>query len=99
MDPVKEFESFGGGAQKASDLEEIVRRGRRAGSGEEELVEFVFIPVIVGGLEQFYNKVDDRRRIILWRRGWWMVVGLGGEVAEEGGEVWRGLGSKETKEL
>lgn len=76
-----------------------MRRGRRACGGEEELVEFVFVPVIVGGLEQFYNKGDDRRRIILWWRGWWMVVGLGGEVAEEGGEVWRRLGSKETKEL
>lgn len=86
FDVVEKEEGFLRGTQLAGDFEE-----RRRGGGEEEAVEMsVSGPVIwVGGLEEgdyLWNGVGFGGQL-RWRWRWrlWMVLGLGGEVAEGGG--------------
>lgn len=84
FDVVEKEEGFLGGTQLAGDFEE-----RSRGGGEEEAVEMsVGGPVIwVGGLEEgdyLWNGVGFGVQL-RWRWRFWMVLGLGGEVAEGGG--------------
>lgn len=86
FDEIEKEEGFLGGTQLTGDFEETSR-----GGGEEEAVEMsVGGPVIwVGGLEEgdyLWNGVGFGVQL-RWRL--WMVLRLGGEVAEGGGRRWR----------